>query len=89
MALSGLRTALFAGALFTFRAPLQCSGEPPPETRRYETPPDALYDLANRFKKEGNRHAYRETLEYLVERYPNSRFAVRARDELKVDGGGE
>jgi hypothetical protein len=75
-------------ALFVSNAPLQCSGEPPPEARRYETPPDALYDLAGRFKKRGDARAYRETLQYLVEKYPNSRFAVRAKDELAADGGG-
>jgi hypothetical protein len=83
------RAVLLASALVAFRAPLQCSGEPPPEARRYETPPDALYDLAARFKKGGDRHAYRETLTYLVERYPNSRFALQAREELRNDGGGE
>jgi len=64
------------------QAPLQCSREPEPELRKYETPPDALYDLAGRFRAEGNVRAYRETLGYLVERYPNSRHAVRAKEEL-------
>lgn len=87
MGLVGLRGVVIGCALLASRAPLQCSGEPPPETRRYETPPDALYDLAARFKKQGDRHAYRETLQYLVERYPNSRFAIRAKEELGPDGG--
>jgi len=78
---------VLAVAMMASRAPLQCSGEPPDETRRYETPPDALYDLAARFKKKGDQHAYRETLAYLIERYPNSRFAVRAKEELAGDGG--
>ena len=87
MGIGGLRSVVFGCALLASRAPLQCSGEPPPETRRYETPPDALYDLAARFKKSGDRHAYRETLKYLVERYPNSRFAIQAKEELGPDGG--
>jgi hypothetical protein len=89
MAAFGVKHLVLASALVASRAPLQCSGDPPPDTRRYETPPDALYDLAARFKKQGDRRAQRETLKYLVERYPNSRFAVRARDELRGDGGGE
>lgn len=87
MAHVALRSLGLACALLASKAPLQCSREPPPETRRYETPPDALYDLATRFKKKGDQRAYRETLRYLVERYPNSRFAMRAKDELVVDGG--
>lgn len=89
MNVSSLRALGLASALLASRAPLQCSGEPPSETRRYETPPDALYDLASRFKKKGDERAYRETLEYLVERYPNSRYAQRAKDELRGDGGGK
>jgi TolA-binding protein len=66
-------------------APLQCSREPDPELRKYETPPDALYDLAQRFKAKGDTSAWRDTLRYLVERYPSSRFAERAKQDL----GGE
>ena len=84
----GLRAFVAACAVLSSAAPLQCRGDPPPETRRYETPPDALYDLANRFKKQGDERAYRETLRYLAERYPNSRFAMLAKDELRADGGG-
>ena len=83
-----LRAACIACSALVAEAPLQCSREPSDETRRYETPPDALYDLAARFKKNGDARAYRETLRYLVERYPNSRFAERAKDELRNDGGG-
>jgi len=66
-------------------APLQCQSDPEPAERRYETPGEALYDLAQRFKKEGNEAAWRDTLEYLIERYPNSRHAVMARDDLGKD----
>jgi hypothetical protein len=74
-----LTTALFV------HAPLQCSREPEPELRRYETPPEALFGLAERFKAKGNSRAYRDTLAYLVERYPSSRFAERAKQDLGVD----
>jgi TolA-binding protein len=52
--------------------------------RKYETPEEALYDLATRFKREHQRDAWRSTLEYLIERYPNSRYAVRAKEDLAV-----
>jgi len=63
-------------------APLQCSRSPDPELETYETPPESLYALAERFRTHGEEQARRETLEYLVARYPNSRFALRAKDEL-------
>lgn len=83
-----VRTLLFAlgGALFA-QAPLQCSREPDPDLRTYETPPDALYDLAQRFKSKGDTSAWRDTLSYLVERYPSSRFAERAKQDLAGENG--
>jgi len=65
-------------------APLQCASEPDPELRRYETPGEALYGLAEQFKSKGDTAAWRATLEYLVARYPNSRFAAMARDDLEA-----
>src|SRR5215471_147136 len=78
--------ALVLGVTLLAHAPLQCSHEPEPELRRYETPPEALYALAARFKAKGDVEGYRETLAFLVERYPNSRFAMRAKDELREAG---
>lgn len=66
-------------------APLQCTGDPDPELRRNETPDEALYGLAQSFRKRGDEKAWRATLEYLVERYPNGRFAVRAKGDLEGD----
>ena len=80
--------ALALGAALLAHAPLQCSRDPGPELRREETPPEALYDLATRFKAKGDVRAYRDTLSYLVERYPSSRFAMRAKDELAARGDG-
>ena len=76
-----MRSLLLAAAL-ALGAPLQCgSGES--EEGRYETPPEALYELAERFEKQGDEDGRRKTLEFLVERYPNSRFAVRAKNDLE------
>lgn len=63
-------------------APLQCGSEPPAAERRYETPGEALYGLAEQFKAKGDQVAWRSTLEYLVARYPNSRYAKMAKDDL-------
>jgi TolA-binding protein len=63
-------------------APVQCASEPDSELRRYETPGEALYDLAKQFKAKGDAQAWRGTLEYLIARYPNSRHAHMAKDDL-------
>jgi hypothetical protein len=63
-------------------APLQCGGEPEGDLRRWEEPGEALYGLAQQFKARGDEAAWRATLEYLVARHPNSRYASRAREEL-------
>jgi TolA-binding protein len=48
---------------------------------------EVLYTLAEKFKTEGNQAARAETLRYLVERYPESRFAVTAKSDLDELGG--
>ena len=85
MLYSGLmRIAAAVLILACAHAPLQCGrhGEDP-ELRRYETPPEALYDLAERFHARGDEEARRATLQFLVERYPNSRFARMAQEQLE------
>ncbi len=69
-------------AVLLASAPMQCRGEPDFDKRREETPAEALYGLAEQFKAQGNPSAQRETLEYLVARYPSSRFAEMARTDL-------
>jgi hypothetical protein len=64
-------------------APMQCQSDPPSEERRYEHPPEALYALAGRLHREGETRAWRITLQTIVERYPNSREAVMAKDDLE------
>jgi hypothetical protein len=70
------------------QAPLQCTGEPEPASALEETPGEALYRLAERFRERGDREAWRATLRYLVERYPSSRFAAAARRDLEEDAAG-
>ncbi len=65
-------------------APFQCSSEPDPSRAIEETPGQALYELAVEFKKNGDERAWRETLQYLIARYPSSRFAGTARRDLEA-----
>jgi TolA-binding protein len=71
-------------------APLQCgASDAESSERQSETPGEALYDLAQEFKAQGDEDGWRRTLEYLRRRYPNSRFAVRAQNELERAASGE
>ena len=77
-----MRVALCVVALHLSGAPLQCRSEPDFEERRYETPAEALYRLAEEFQTKGDEAAWRSTLEHLIRRYPSSRFAVMAKSDL-------
>lgn len=65
-------------------APYQCAKKADPEVEREETPGEALYRLAEEFRARGDEEAYRTTLEFLVTRYPASRFAQAARTDLEA-----
>ncbi|MEZ4339299.1 MAG: hypothetical protein R3B82_21975 [Sandaracinaceae bacterium] len=71
-----MRAGLFA--LVIALAPLQC-GTSPRGPEFEDSPGEALWDLSERFEAEGDEAARRRTLEHLIERYPSSRFAERAR----------
>lgn len=71
-----MRALLLAGL---FLAPFQCASQPPPDRAREDTPGDALYDLAERFGEQGDEAAERRTMQFLLERYPDSRHAEAAR----------
>ena len=71
---------LVVGALTT--APLQCKRDPDPSTRREDTAGDALWALAQAFKAKGNDEAAKQTLRFLVERYPSNRHVPAAKAEL-------
>ena len=68
-------------------APLQCPSTPRPEQAREESPAEALWLLAERFGGRGDEAARRATLAFLIERYPSSRYAERARLATRPDGG--
>ena len=74
---------LLAAGLAT--APFQCASEPETNLAIEKTPGQALYELAQTFLARGQNKAYRDTLKYLIEQYPSSRFAQTARADL-ADG---
>jgi Tfp pilus assembly protein PilF len=77
--------SLFAAGLalsLMGNAPLQCSRSPDPDLRREDTAGDALWDLAQEFRAKGNEEAAKQTLRFLVERYPSNRHVPAARAEL-------
>ncbi len=69
-------------------APLQCGHTPEAELREDETPGDALWAMAQKFHDGHDVAAERATLEYLVERYPASRWVSPAKDALGHLGAG-
>jgi thiamine-phosphate pyrophosphorylase len=76
---------LFAAALTIASvgsAPFQCARKPGPDARLEDEPGQALYNLAQQFKADGNERARTETLQFLVKQYPSSRFAEQARLDL-------
>ena len=80
-----MKAALVALALTL--APVQC-GSPPRERPEFEdSPAEALWELSERFEAAGDHAARRRTLEYLIERYPSSRFAIRAERVLDREDG--
>ena len=64
-------------------APFQCPGDPDPQMRREESAPEAVWLLAEHLRHEGHTEARLDALHFLIRRYPNSRFAERARLELR------
>ncbi len=70
-------------ALAVLLAPLQCGRPPSDHPELEDSPAEALWDLSDRFHEAGDEAGRRRTLEYLIERYPSSRFAERARVTLR------
>ena len=65
-------------------APFQCASDPDPNRRLEDTPAEALWGLAERFRAQSNEPARLVALHELVERYPTSAEAERAR--MVLDG---
>ena len=69
-------------------APIQCGHTSDASLREDETPGDALWALAAQFRDAHDESAEKKTLQYLVSRYPLSRWVPAAREELARLGGG-
>jgi len=80
--LKGRYPAVVALALNLGTAPMQCSRNPDPNLRQEDTAGDALWSLAQKFEADHNDAAAKDTLRYLVEKYPSSRHAREARAKL-------
>ncbi len=73
---------VLAGVLALGSAPMQC---PSDDREPLPTSPDApeeCYLLAQRLLEQGDLEGWRVSLQYVVERFPDSRWAARARDDL-------
>lgn len=77
-----MKAALLALGIF-LSAPYQCGTEPN-ERPRQDSAPKALWTLAERFERENNPSARETTLKQLLELYPTSRYAERAREALGI-----
>ena len=77
-----------AGALLAAlgTAPLQCRRDPDPSLRREDNAGDALYALAKDFRAKGDEESARQTLRFLVQRYPSNRHVPAVRAELGAEG---
>ena len=64
-------------------APYQCASNDPARPVE-DSAPEALWILAERFKAENNAAARETTLRQIVDAYPSSRYAQRARQELGI-----
>jgi hypothetical protein len=85
---SSIQTISIAVALLgsIASAPVQCGRDPDPETSMEEGPGEAIYGLAEQFREQGNVEAQKSTLTYIVKRFPSSRFAKRAKQDLEALG---
>ena len=66
----------------TATAPFQCAKTNDPNLRMEEDPSQVLYELADAFHKKNDEHARVETLRFLIAKYPSSRYAEMARQDL-------
>jgi outer membrane protein assembly factor BamD (BamD/ComL family) len=80
-----LATALGASALLASlgNAPMQCGHGSGSGSAREDEPGDALYALSQDFHAKGNDEAAKQTLRFLLEKYPSNRHAPAARAELE------
>jgi len=64
-------------------APTQCPAHRDTRRERVEPPGEAIYGAAQHLADEGHTRAHVATLRYIIERYPGTRWAARARADLE------
>jgi outer membrane protein assembly factor BamD (BamD/ComL family) len=67
-------------------APYQCSSRQDPKRAMEEEPSEALYHLAETFHTQGDEGARETTLRTIVARYPSTRWAEMAKQDLAAMG---
>jgi hypothetical protein len=77
-------TILGAGLLvpLLLAAPVQCPAYQEPSREPVEPPAEAVYHSAVHLRELGYEQAEEATLRYLIAHYPQTRWAVRAREDL-------
>jgi len=84
-----MRAALLAaGMLALALAPMQCAKKYDDGLRREDSAGDGLWSLSEDFRAKGDEQSSLATLRYLVKRYPTSRRAPKAKEELDKRAGG-
>jgi hypothetical protein len=80
-----LITTLSSGALVAAlgTAPMQCGHNTSDRSVHEDSPGDALYALSQDFHAKGNDDAAKQTLRFLVDKYPSNRHVPAARAELE------
>lgn len=63
-------------------APMQCPSDDRPAMRTEADAAEELYVLAGRLRDRGDLAGWRTTIEYLIERFPDSRWAAAGRVDL-------
>ena len=78
---------LSASLLALSLAPVQCTKKYDDGLRREDSAGDGLWSLAEDFRAKGDEPSATATLRFLVKRYPTSRRAPKAKEELEKRGG--
>lgn len=82
LALRAIGATTLVLAISSGLAPFQCASRTDPEHAVEEEPGEALYGLAEQFHRKGDERARLDTLRYLMQKYPTSRFALMAKQDL-------
>ncbi|MBI5499869.1 MAG: hypothetical protein HY907_06475 [Deltaproteobacteria bacterium] len=82
MRLGTVTAVILAGLLAAGNAPMQCASDDREPLPTVPEAPEECYLLAQRLLAQGDVGGWRSALEYVIERFPDSRYAARARDDL-------